>query len=428
MQVATWLRNRERLAQVGGNAYLATVMNAAPVVANIVAYADTVSAKARARRTIEIARTIMADAQLGRDVGPALVQLGTLRAPPKATDAILCGAQLAAPLGAVDYLVPEIGLVAGAGAPHMLAGFGFTAKTIAAQSAGLSLAAGRAAWGAFRTAPRRVIHVDLEQGDRLTRRRYQRLALAEGIDLAALGDRLALSVMPEGLTLTEGCADRWRALMSGRDLLLVDSLRAATGGQDENSSDIRAGLDMLGKLSEATGCRALVIHHARKPSADDSGDARFAIRGSGAIFDACDGVFVFSAERGEPVRVQNVKARTHGEPVDDFALVVSDVEVEGDERAGVRVQVHGAELLTERRDLREASRRDGRVRADADAVRRALGARPGLGTVELKGATSLPGDRLSAALMHLGAAIEVQEQPTGYGRPKRLHFLRGAPS
>ena len=40
VQVATWLRDRERLAQVGGMAYLTEVLNAAPAVANVVAYAQ----------------------------------------------------------------------------------------------------------------------------------------------------------------------------------------------------------------------------------------------------------------------------------------------------------------------------------------------------------------------------------------------------
>ena len=44
---------------------------------------------------------------------------------------------------------------------------------------------------------RRVLHVDLEQGDRLTRRRDQRLAAAMGVDLPSLGDAIALAVMPQ---------------------------------------------------------------------------------------------------------------------------------------------------------------------------------------------------------------------------------------
>ena len=66
--------------------------------------------------------------------------------------------------------------------------------------------------------------------------------------------------------------------------------------------EIRASLDMLGALSEETGCRAVVIHHARKPGAGESGATdRYGIRGSSAIYDGCDAVLVFSAAKGEPV-------------------------------------------------------------------------------------------------------------------------------
>src|SRR5437899_12619435 len=110
------------------------------------------------------------------------------------------------------------------------------------QSLALSIAAGRPVWGAYGSQRRRVVHVDLEQGDRLTRRRYQRIARAMGVDLAPLGDALALAAMPP-IALTSACADAWREIMTGRDLLIVDSLRAATAGADENDSGIRAGLD-----------------------------------------------------------------------------------------------------------------------------------------------------------------------------------------
>lgn len=246
-------------------------------------------------------------------------------APTNTRIALLDGPALAEPLPPLEYLIREIGLAAGGGAPHLGAGYGFTGKTITWQAAGLALVAHRSVWGAYKAPkPFRVVHVDLEQGERLTRRRYQRLALAMGIELAKLGDGLAVAVMPP-LSLSAEHADAWREIMTGRDLAIVDSLRAATAGADENDSGIRAGLDMLGSLSEATGCRALVIHHARKPAGDEDA-GRYAIRGSSAIYDACDSVYVFSAAKGEPVLVEHVKARSHGEPTEPIALVIEDVE------------------------------------------------------------------------------------------------------
>lgn len=340
------------------------------------------------------------------------------------TVSVVEGVALAEPLPPLEHLVREIGLVAGPGAPHLVAGYGFAGKTLALQAMLLALAAGISVWGGFTGRARRVIHVDCEQGLRLTARRYQRLAASAGVDLAELGDALGVVVMPS-FKLTAEHADRWREIMRGRDLLVLDSLRAATAGSDENASEIRAGLDLLGALSEETGCRVCVIHHARKPTADEN-DPRYAIRGSSAIFDACDAVYVFTAAKGEPVLVTQVKARSQGEPCEDFALVVSDVDVDGNPRGGLRVAVHGAELVREKRAAAEADARASKVRRDAETVRAVLASAPGLGTRELRDRTAFGGSRLAAAIAELGDGVDVREERDG--RSLRLrHYLRGTP-
>ncbi len=50
--VASWLRDRDRLAQVGGMAYLTTVNNAAPGLANVAVYGRTIHEKHRIRQLI----------------------------------------------------------------------------------------------------------------------------------------------------------------------------------------------------------------------------------------------------------------------------------------------------------------------------------------------------------------------------------------
>ncbi len=52
VSVASWLRDRDRLAQVGGMAYLTTVLNAAPALANVAAYGKTIHEKYRVRQLI----------------------------------------------------------------------------------------------------------------------------------------------------------------------------------------------------------------------------------------------------------------------------------------------------------------------------------------------------------------------------------------
>jgi replicative DNA helicase len=65
VQVATWLRDRERLAQVGGMAYLTEVLNAAPAVANVVSYAKTIHEKYRVRQLILACQRVSAQGYAG---------------------------------------------------------------------------------------------------------------------------------------------------------------------------------------------------------------------------------------------------------------------------------------------------------------------------------------------------------------------------
>ncbi len=69
VQVASWLRDRERLASVGGAAYIGQVADATPAVAHVEAHARTVATKARIRRVIAEAHVIYAEGY--GDVGDA---------------------------------------------------------------------------------------------------------------------------------------------------------------------------------------------------------------------------------------------------------------------------------------------------------------------------------------------------------------------
>ena len=276
-------------------------------------------------------------------------------------------------------------------------------------------------WGVHQAKARRVLHVDLEQGGRLTTRRYQRLAGALGVDLAGLGDTLSVAVMPP-LTLRADALNQWGELMTGRDLVIIDSFRVAAAGLDENSSEVREPLDMLGRVSEATGCRAVVIAHSRKPS-EGAQDGRYAIRGSGAIFDGVDGAWVFGAAKDEPIKVQHEKYRTFGEQVPDFALVISDVAVGSDLKGGIRVQVHGAELVDEARERSLEATRLRQQERDAAVVVRVLTRATGLGYNELRARAHLSGDRLAGAIAHLGPRVQIRDEKSENSRSTRRHYL-----
>jgi replicative DNA helicase len=60
--VATWLRDRSRLAQVGGTPYLAQLVDATPSVANVQAHATTIQEKWRVRQLIQMCQRYAAEA------------------------------------------------------------------------------------------------------------------------------------------------------------------------------------------------------------------------------------------------------------------------------------------------------------------------------------------------------------------------------
>jgi hypothetical protein len=243
-------------------------------------------------------------------------------------------ANIFAPLPPVNYLCQALDVAPGA--PLLIAGYGYSGKTVSAQDLALAVATGTMVWGRFPVRSGRVLHIDYEQGTYLTCMRYQRLARARGIDPRELEGRLRVAPLPEWY-LDGDVHDRLARLCKGVDLVIVDSFRAACPSTDENSSEARVPLDRLLRVSDATGVTPAVIHHARKPIKDAQGGARMSIRGSGALFDACGAVLVFAAEKGAPITVVHEKAKYSGRTHEDFRLVIEDVEIDGDPTAGLRV-------------------------------------------------------------------------------------------
>lgn len=73
VQVATWLRDHERLDQVGGISYLTEVINAAPAIANIEAYARTVAQKWQLRQLLVACQRIVAEGYIPVPDAPAFI-------------------------------------------------------------------------------------------------------------------------------------------------------------------------------------------------------------------------------------------------------------------------------------------------------------------------------------------------------------------
>jgi 5S rRNA maturation endonuclease (ribonuclease M5) len=293
--------------------------------------------------------------------------------PPSAEWNVVALDDLAKPLPPVPWVCKSLGLAPGA--VSLTAGYGYSRKTMALQSLGLAIAAGKPAWGVYATRQGPFVHLDYEQGRRLTQERYQRLARGMGFELLDLPKgALRVACMPRIYLDEKDIADELVKLVDGAVFVLVDSLRAAFPHADENSSEVRSYLDVLSRVSERTGALFDVIHHARKPSNDEkAGGETYAIRGSSALFDACQSVHVFIGAKDTPTTVHHQKDRIRGACADTFGLTGEDIPSGNDPRWGLRVVHLEPEQLSEAEKHKEDAKLGGAVRAIETTIRKAGG-------------------------------------------------------
>jgi len=310
--VASVLRDRDRLAQIGGPGYLAQLADATPAVAHVEAHAQIIFDKWRLRSSIATHQHIAAQGY--GDVGDvdeflddaAHAVVDQQRDAPRIGGGLVLGVrpldvdELFAPLAPVDFLSKDLQWCAGR--PATIVGVGGCGKTMAIQSAALSLASGvRPIWDHFPVGRRaRVLHMDHDNGTRATQRRYQRLALGMGLSREELVDYLRFIPVPK-IRLTDPRArDLYRQAVKGWDFCILDSLRGFTVGVDENDARIRDCFDqVLMPVSEDTGCAFLVLHHMGKGGAQKPDNE--AGRGSSGIFDGSGSQLRFTLSASERV-------------------------------------------------------------------------------------------------------------------------------
>jgi hypothetical protein len=330
---------------------------------------------------------------------------------------VLTVGDIFAPLPPINHLVPALDMAPGA--PVVFGGYGFSGKTLCAQSLAVSIAAGRFAFGMLKARRGRVLHVDYEQGAHLTRERYQRLTLAMGATPAELADSLELVSMPRLYADMNGAEAMLTERCAGFDLVIVDSLLASSPTLEENGSAARRVLDMFTRISERTAACFVVIHHARKPSKESIGGAKMALRGSSAIYDAASSVLMFEAEQGEPVHVTHTKARNTGQPHEPFVLRIEDVPSGTNPRGGVRVTMASAD--------EQAKRVQDRRSAEAcDAIRRVMqeAASPFSSKDAIRAKTGYGAERFRLAYAELQNAGELVE--SGSKRDRTIVLVRPA--
>jgi RecA-family ATPase len=201
----------------------------------------------------------------------------------------------------LDFLCRDLGLVPGP--VGIVIGIGFSGKTYFCQELALCVATGRKFLGRYPVKAGKVLHLDYEMSSIQTRVRYRRLANGANLRPGALANGRLGMVQPEVKLNAPEATEHLAAALDGYTLAIVDSFRAAVNG-DENSSDVRHSLDLLGRASEKANCTVLVIMHSGK---SQNSDNRFAARGSSALYDAAGAAFTLSVKGEEPNKIYTVK-------------------------------------------------------------------------------------------------------------------------
>jgi hypothetical protein len=176
-------------------------------------------------------------------------------------------------------------------------------------------------WLGRATSQAQAAVLDYEQGAFEACRRIQ--ALGAGFGLSAIDTAVAVCTQPEYFLPAVEFLPALTEALTTKQLLVVDSLRAATPGLDENDSNIRTYLDACRRLPGADRAALMFLAHARK----GGGESREQLRGSGAIYDAADVVYMLGAT-DEGFTVAQTKNR-FGQLLPSFTFRLADVAAAG---------------------------------------------------------------------------------------------------
>lgn len=229
-----------------------------------------------------------------------------------------------------------------------------------------------------------------------------------------------MAVLPRFFLNAEDAEDAYAELCSDDvGLVIIDALKGATPGSDENDSKIRESLDNLTRASERTKTAFVVLHHAGKIREGQT-DGRMALRGSSAIYDAAGLVLLMHGEHGKPKRVMHQKnAPDAGDDIiEDFFLTLEVIRPDGEkgEPGASRIVYRSLEEVEEERSPEE------RKQALIDRVREAINAQPGIGTRALREKIGGKATLVDNAVNSLVASGEMEQRQEGRSL---AHYLTG---
>jgi hypothetical protein len=287
--VQAYLCDRGLLDMVGGQAYLAHLLDAVPTAASAEQYARIVKDKARLRQVQALAHRALDASNNGQTSAEVMAALRTALdelAEAEAVDtfavmrcADFLAAEIPAPLWVCEPLVPGGGLTF----LFSRAGVG---KSLFAFELARCIARGEPFLGRFKTTSGPAIYLNLEMATPQFQHRLRLFELHHPVGQAAL------HVVNEPLALNDpACFARFKALCENiaPALVVIDPLiRALPGVKLNLAEEVSPALAPAADLARELGFGLLCIHHSRKDGGagglDSLADSRdFAARADVAL-------------------------------------------------------------------------------------------------------------------------------------------------
>lgn len=168
-----------------------------------------------------------------------------------------------------QYLIPQLEL--GPGRINMIVGYSGSGKTITTNHLAFDIAMGRKVFDRFEIRHSSKVLIVAYEAPDLVVENLQRIALAYGVDYSELKKRVkVVQPLDANRTVIPMQSEVFRRKLYGMILrgeygcVIIDTLRAATPGLDENAKEIAEPLYALETVSKHTQTTFIVLHHENK--------------------------------------------------------------------------------------------------------------------------------------------------------------------
>jgi len=261
------LRRRRRITRAGGAAYVSSLVDVVPDVANVAYYCELIAGESRKRRAVEAMRRVAAEPGVNPEA-VAVAQEALAQLLPQSTQqgrAVPLEELLAMEFPPIRWIFDDVLKAGDVVLVHGAAGVG---KTHICMAISLAAAAGIDILGWSVPEPVSVLYVDGELGARASKDRLAQLR--RGLEIPDINGRFRLAAydLQSGIVppLNGDGFEPWLMSMLRPEpsLVVLDNVTTLTAGFDENDAMAWDRIIRLGLATRKRNIALLLVHHSNR--------------------------------------------------------------------------------------------------------------------------------------------------------------------